>query len=262
MRSVERIAAGEALDFDQGQVALDGWALESRVYAEDPARNFLPSVGRLVRYREPDAPADDRGDGRADNRGLSLRCDSGVGEGAEISIYYDPMIAKLVVHGPDRAAAIGAMSQALDGFLIRGVKHNLSFLTAIMANARFQSGDINTNFVAEEFPDGYQPGAPEESVKTRILAAAVLLQALRVEREAEIDGQLGSGRLSGLGDWIALVDGEGHPVTISRDGAAFKLELGTESLEIEAHWRPGEPSPRTRQSCRRNVPGPSRRWLR
>ncbi|MEM7226254.1 MAG: acetyl/propionyl/methylcrotonyl-CoA carboxylase subunit alpha [Pseudomonadota bacterium] len=228
-----RIAAGEKLDFGQGDVALNGWAVESRVYAEDPARSFLPSVGRLVRYREP-GTAEEGSD-------LQVRCDSGVDEGDEISIYYDPMIAKLVVHGPDRTAAIDGMSQALDAFHIRGVKHNLSFLTAIMANQQFRSGDISTNFVAEEFPDGYQPTEPAEAVKSRLLAAAVVLQTLRAAREAEIDGQLSAGQANGLGDWVALLNGEHHPLSIGRAGGAFSLEQDGKHMEIEAQWRPGDP---------------------
>ena len=120
---------------------------EVRVYAEDPLRGFLPSIGRLVHYREP--TADDMPEG------TTLRIDSGVVEGSEVTMYYDPMIAKVVTHGPDRAAAVEAMQAALDAFLVRGVRHNMSFLAAVMAQRRFREGRLTTNYIAEEFPDGY-----------------------------------------------------------------------------------------------------------
>ena len=226
-----RIAAGEPLDFDQESVAAQGWAIESRVYAEDPARSFLPAIGRLVRYREPE----DHGLGEA----ISLRCDSGVAEGDEISIYYDPMIAKLVVHGPDRAAAIEAMRQALDRFTIRGLQNNLSFLNAIMANPRFQSGALTTNFVAEEFPEGYQPGAAEAPTRGRILAAAAVLQSLRSEQETEIDGQLSDRPLAPITDWVAVVAGDSYPLQVVRRDGAFAVSLEEASLSLAPDWQPG-----------------------
>ncbi len=142
-----RIAAGEPLDLAQDDVALNGWAVETRVYAEDPLRGFLPSVGRLVHYREP--TADDLPEG------TTIRVDSGVVEGSEVTMFYDPMIAKVVTHGPDRAAAVDAMQAALDAFHLRGVQHNMSFLAAVMAQPRFREGRLTTNYIAEEFPDGF-----------------------------------------------------------------------------------------------------------
>src|SRR5690606_12070275 len=132
-----RIAAGEKLPFSQADVALKGWSIEARIYAEDPTRGFLPSVGRLVRYAEP----------RHDEH---VRVDSGVVEGDEVSIYYDPMIAKLVVTDETRDAAIGRLRQALDAFYVRGVRHNIGFLAAIAGHRRFADGRLSTNFVAEE----------------------------------------------------------------------------------------------------------------
>jgi propionyl-CoA carboxylase alpha chain len=143
-----RIAAGEKLSIKQSDIKLDGWAIESRIYAEDPYRNFLPSTGRLTRYRPPQ-------EGRAN--GVTVRNDTGVYEGGEISIYYDPMIAKLVTHAPTRNAAIAAQSDALDSFVVDGIRHNIPFLAALMAHPRWQAGKLSTGFIAEEFPAGFHP---------------------------------------------------------------------------------------------------------
>ena len=140
-----RIAAGEALPFAQQDVTQTGWAIEARVYAEDPTRNFLPSIGRLTRYLPPE------GDG--------IRIDSGVTEGAEISVYYDPMIAKLSAYGADRDQATSRLRGALDGFYIAGLRHNIAFLAAIAGNERFRRGALSTDFIAQEFPDGFVPPA-------------------------------------------------------------------------------------------------------
>ncbi|MCZ6511163.1 MAG: acetyl-CoA carboxylase biotin carboxylase subunit, partial [Alphaproteobacteria bacterium] len=140
-----RIAAGEPLPLTQKDVQTNGWAIEARVYAEDPTRNFLPAIGRLTRYRVPDTAAGD------------VRIDTGVGEGSDISIFYDPMIAKLVTHGPDRAAAIARMRAALDAYYIRGTRHNTAFLASVMAHPRFAEGRLSTDFIADEYPDGYSP---------------------------------------------------------------------------------------------------------
>src|SRR5581483_11320196 len=141
-----RVAAGEKLAFKQADVKLKGWAVESRIYAEDPYRNFLPSTGRLVRYRPP---------AEASLDGITVRNDTGVTEGGEISIHYDPMIAKLVTHGPSREAAIAAQSNALDAFAIDGIRHNIPFLSALMQHERWRAGRLSTGFIAEEYPDGF-----------------------------------------------------------------------------------------------------------
>ena len=140
-----RVAAGEELQIRQKDVTLKGWAVESRIYAEDPYRNFLPSTGRLVKYRPP---------AEQSAHGITVRNDTGVYEGGEISIYYDPMIAKLCTHAPTRAEAIAAMARSLDAFYIDGIQHNVPFLSAIMENPRWQSGALSTGFIAEEFPEG------------------------------------------------------------------------------------------------------------
>src|SRR6266567_4334886 len=143
-----RVAAGEKLTLAQKDISLSGWAVESRVYAEDPFRNFLPSIGRLVKYRPPAESSHD---------GITVRNDTGVQEGGEISIHYDPMIAKLVTHAPSRAAAIEAQSAALDSFYIDGIRHNIPFLSALMNHPRWRAGQLSTGFIAEEFRDGFKP---------------------------------------------------------------------------------------------------------
>ena len=148
-----RVAAGERLTLKQSDIKLNGWAVESRIYAEDPYRNFAPSVGRLIRYRPPVEGVRD---------GVTVRNDTGVTEGGEISLYYDPMIAKLVTHAKTRSHAIDAQANALDAFVIEGIRHNIPFLAAVMANARWRSGKLSTGFIAEEFPHGFERTAPSD----------------------------------------------------------------------------------------------------
>src|SRR5262245_13967818 len=159
-----RVAAGEKLKIRQGDVKLKGWAVETRIYAEDPYRNFLPSIGRLVTYRPPAERSRD---------GVTVRNDTGVYEGGEISLYYDPMIAKLVTHAKTRGQAIAAQSRALDEFAIAGIRHNIPFLSALMAHPRWQKGKLSTGFIAEEFPDGFHPIAAEGE-RARIIAAVAV----------------------------------------------------------------------------------------
>ena len=144
---------------DPGRREAHGWAVESRVYAEDPTRNFLPSTGRLVRYRPP---------AEGTYEGVTVRNDTGVFEGGEISIHYDPMIAKLVTHAPDRLAAIKAQATALDSFVIDGIRHNIPFLSTLMQHPRWREGRLSTGFIAEEFPEGFQPLVAEGETERRI----------------------------------------------------------------------------------------------
>jgi propionyl-CoA carboxylase alpha chain len=226
-----RVAAGEALGFTQDDVKLNGWAMESRVYAEDPTRNFMPSIGRLVRYVEPD--------GVAVGDGCSVRVDSGVVEGSEISMFYDPMIAKLVTHGPDRPAAIAAMLAALDGFMIRGIDHNMSFLAAIMAHERFRAGRLSTNFIAEEFPEGFHGGRPEGEVQALLLAVAAVLQRIWAAREAAIGGQLaGRDRMPGE-DWVVVTEDDSHPITVREAEGGYRVAGPAGELLVACGWRPG-----------------------
>src|SRR5436853_3271535 len=172
-----RVAAGEKLAFGQDDVRLDGWAVETRIYAEDPDRGFLPSTGRLVRYRPP-------------REEEAVRVDDGVAEGGEVSIYYDPMIAKLITSGATREEAIDRQIEALDGFAIEGIGHNVDFLSALMQNPRFRAGELTTGFIAEEYPDGFH-GAPagEELLGDLVLAAALVGMEKDFQAGAT-DGQL------------------------------------------------------------------------
>src|SRR6202012_641424 len=176
-----RAAAGEKLALAQKDITLTGWAVESRVYAEDPSRNFLPSIGRLVKYRPP---VESRVDG------VTVRNDTGVQEGGEISIYYDPMIAKLVTHAPSRAAAIQAQSTALDSFYIDGIRHNIPFLSALMNHPRWREGRLSTGFIAEEFPRGFAARVPEGEIARRLAAVAAAIDHVLGERKRQISGQM------------------------------------------------------------------------
>ena len=180
-----RVAAGEKLALTQDDVKLSGWAVESRIYAEDPYRNFLPSIGRLVRYRPP---------AEAKDGGITVRNDTGVTEGGEISLYYDPMIAKLVTHGPTRKEAITAQADALDAFTLDGIRHNIPFLAALMSHKRWQAGELSTGFIAEEFPSGFQHIEPQGEMARTLAAVAASIDHVLGERKRRISGQA-SGRV-------------------------------------------------------------------
>src|SRR6184192_4158752 len=180
-----RSAAGEKLALAQKDVVLTGWAVETRVYAEDPFRNFLPSIGRLIKYRPPLESSID---------GIAVRNDTGVQEGGEISIYYDPMIAKLVTHAPSRAAAIEAQATALDSFYVDGIRHNIPFLSALMNHPRWREDRLSTGFISEEFPKGFAVGAPEGEIARRLAAVGAAIDHVLGERKRQISGQM-SGRL-------------------------------------------------------------------
>ena len=171
-----RVAAGEKLKFQQSDIELNGWSIEARVYAEDPTRGFLPSTGRLTRYIPP---AEDE----------HTRVDTGVYDGGEISMFYDPMIAKLVSRGADRNSAIHHMREALDKFQIRGVAHNISFLSALMNHSRFVEGRLTTNFIAEEFPDGFHGLSLDTDTNERLMAVAAAIQLQVEQRAGTISGQ-------------------------------------------------------------------------
>ena len=224
-----RVADGEKLSIAQDDVTVNGWAIEARVYAEDPSRNFLPAIGRLTRYR---APVED---------GSTVRIDTGVGEGSEISMFYDPMIAKLATHGVDRSGAIAEMQDALDGYYIRGTAHNTAFLASIIAHERFASGDFTTNFIAEEYPDGYAPLAPEGDLGNRFCAVAAYIHG-RYARRAKESGDTGSPGLPDASrDWYVQLGEEMVPVSIGyRDGGAA-IRTGGHDLDLETDWVLGDP---------------------
>jgi propionyl-CoA carboxylase alpha chain len=232
-----RVAAGEPLKLKQSDIKLSGWAVESRIYAEDPYRNFLPSTGRLTRYRPP---AETR------SGGVTVRNDTGVSEGGEISIYYDPMIAKLVTHAPTREQAIVAQGNALDAFYIDGIRHNVPFLSALIAHPRWRAGKLSTNFIAEEYPGGFQAAAVAGEIAETIAAVAAAIDHVLGERKRKISGQMNGRRVTRercrrvrLGELeIALdVQGEGGgiAVRIKPDGAHGQARL------VLSAWKPGDP---------------------
>jgi propionyl-CoA carboxylase alpha chain len=175
-----RVAAGEKLKLRQSDVKFSGWAVETRVYAEDPYRSFQPSIGRLTRYRPPATTSAD---------GITVRNDTGVSEGSEISVYYDPLIAKLITHAPTRDAAIAAQADALDAFSIDGIRHNVPFLAAVMQHKRWQAGKLSTAFIAEEYPQGFHPVAPEGETLHVMAAVAAAIDHVLGERKRRISGQ-------------------------------------------------------------------------
>jgi propionyl-CoA carboxylase alpha chain len=229
-----RVAAGEPLRFGQKDVRLNGWAVESRIYAEDPTRNFLPSTGRLVTYRPPP-------EGERD--GASVRNDTGVTEGGEISIYYDPMIAKLVTHAATREEAIKAQSRALDAFAIDGIRHNIPFLSALMEHPRWREGRLSTGFIAEEFPDGFKPVRPQGEVAMRLAAVAAAIDHKLNERKRLISGQMREpGFVRFERERVVLLGADRHEAVIEDidGGEAIVFADGT-LWSVESHWRPGEP---------------------
>jgi propionyl-CoA carboxylase alpha chain len=227
-----RSAYGETLPVKQSDIGIHGWAVESRVYAEDPYRGFLPSTGRLVRYRPPQEGT--RGD-------VTVRNDTGVYEGGEISMFYDPMIAKLCTHAATREAAIDAMADALDRFRIEGISHNIAFLTAIMHNARFRSGKITTAFIAEEFPDGFHGLTLSDADTLRFIAAASAARLVRALRASGISGTMNGAYKIG-NHFVVTLDGHDYEVT-NANLAAGNLSLHIDGKPYGAltDWLPGQP---------------------
>jgi len=216
-----RVAAGEKLAMTQDDVKIDGWAIENRVYAEDPYRGFLPSTGRLVRYNPP---VDGWTDDGAENgrRGIDgIRVDDGVYEGGEVSMFYDPMIAKLITWGKTRDEAADKQIAALDAFEIEGLGHNIDFVNAIMQHPRFRSGELTTGFIAEEYPDGFTGAATSEELKAKLAAVAGFIAAARADRARNVDGQLAN-HLAPPAQW-----------TVKLGGSTFAVELGEEEVTVD-----------------------------
>ncbi len=224
-----RVAAGEKLPFTQDDVELKGWAIEARVYAEDPFRNFLPSTGRVVKYLPPDVTSGD------------VRVDTGVYEGGEISMFYDPMIAKLCAYGPDRAAATDRMLRALDEFYIRGLNHNISFLAALMAHPRFASGKLTTNFIAEEFKSGFSAKDLPPRDPTILAAIAATIDQIATLRAARLNGRTTPDRPALEEDIVVVLNKEHHRLHVAGGGSLFTVRAGERTLEVETIWTPGEP---------------------
>src|SRR5262249_15127024 len=235
-----RVAAGEKLKLKQSDVKLNGWAVESRIYAEDPFRNFLPSIGRLTRYRPP-------AEGKTPSGG-TVRNDTGVFEGAEISMHYDPMIAKLVTHAGTRLAAIDLQGNALDAFVIDGVEHNIPFLAAVMQHPRWRAGRLSTGFIAEEFKGGFKPPVPRGEELQLLAAVAIAIDHLGNARRRQITDQMGgpavrfaSRRIAVVGHERveALVEGTlGAPIQVTfLDGDGQRHD----TLKLQSDWWPGAP---------------------
>ncbi|MCP3374079.1 acetyl-CoA carboxylase biotin carboxylase subunit [Bradyrhizobium cajani] len=233
-----RVAAGEKLAISQKDVALTGWAVESRLYAEDPFRNFLPSIGRLVKYRPPAELSKD---------GITVRNDTGVQEGGEISIHYDPMIAKLVTHAPSRAAAIEAQATALDAFYVDGIRHNIPFLSALMHHPRWREGRLSTGFIAEEFPKGFAVRVPEGEVARRIAAVGAAIDHVLGERKRQISGQMGGRVVQRERRRAVWLDRQEISLEVGREGDAIAIRfVDAEGRAGNAHllqspWKPGDP---------------------
>jgi propionyl-CoA carboxylase alpha chain len=234
-----RVAAGEKLSLKQSDVKLKGWAVESRVYAEDPYRNFLPSIGRLVRYRPP--PEGTTGD-------VTVRNDTGVFEGGEISMFYDPMIAKLVTHAPTREAAITAQADGLDAFYIDGIQHNIPFLAALMQHPRWQKGALSTGFIAEEYPEGFKPRTAHGWELEVVAAVAAVIDHMNNLRRREITHQMSGERVRFATRRVVKVKDAAVTLEVSGPaGGPFSVVLDSgvdepgRQLEIVTSWQPGEP---------------------
>ncbi|QTC86699.1 acetyl-CoA carboxylase biotin carboxylase subunit [Brevundimonas pondensis] len=218
-----RSAAGETMGFKQEDLSINGWAIESRIYAEDPYRGFLPSIGRLVRYEQPEEG--DQGD-------YTVRNDSGVREGDEISMFYDPMIAKLCAWGETRDAAVEGMARALEDTHLSGVGHNVPFLSAVMDQDRFKSGELSTSYIKDEFPEGFHGLEPSEAQKDIFITVAAAMNEVLAEQ---------AGDPSERTDWTVLIDREAHEVSLSYDEAEdLVISLDERDLTLsEIDWRPG-----------------------
>jgi len=255
-----RVAAGEPLKLKQADVKLTGWAIESRVYAEDPTRNFLPSTGRLTTYRPPREKHEN---------GITVRNDTGVYEGGEISIWYDPMIAKLVTHAATREAAIDAQAGALDAFAIEGIRHNIPFLAALMAHPRWRAGKLSTGFIAEEYKDGFTPPAPEGETARVLAAVAVAIDHRIGQRKRLISGQLTGRTVTRATERRVWLDMREYAVEVTDQGAHVVFGDGVhglvpetreatlavryrggmgdagnpvdEIITLQSDWKPGEP---------------------
>ncbi len=242
-----RVAAGEKLSITQDDVKLTGWAIENRLYAEDPYRGFLPSIGRLTRYRPPAEVAagplleTGKWQGDAPSGPTAVRNDTGVYEGGEISMYYDPMIAKLCTWGPDRATAIEAMRVALDSFEVEGIGHNLPFLSAVMDHPIFIKGDMTTAFIAEEYPDGFEGVTLEQAELARVAAACAAMHRVAEIRRARVSGRMDNHERKVGTEWNVALQGHSFDMTIAadHDGATITFQDGA-SMRVSGNWTPGD----------------------
>ena len=222
-----RVAAGEKLSFTQADVKIDGWSMECRINAEDPFRGFLPSTGRLVKFQPP-------------AEGHGVRVDTGVYEGGEISMYYDSMIAKLIVHGHDRHNAIERMRDALNAFVIRGISSNIPFQAALLQHPRFCSGHFNTGFIAEEYPQGFDASMVPHADPTLLAAIATFARMRYIQRAVQIEGQMpGHGR-NVAKDWVVVMGGRQYPVSVEQIDGGMMMRSDDKAYCILSDWRFGD----------------------
>jgi propionyl-CoA carboxylase alpha chain len=225
-----RVAAGEKLAFKQKDLKIKGWAIESRIYAEDPYRNFLPSIGRLRAYRPP-------AEGKTGD--VTVRNETGVREGDEISMFYDPMIAKLVTHAPTRIAAIDAQARALDQFMIDGIADNIPFLGAVMEETDFRKGDITTAYIKQKFPEGFAGVAPNKAQEKLLIACAAFARAFATRRAAQTSGRLNGNAGPGRRDWVVILDRVHHDVLVDLDEDGADISIAGKTHRLETRKRPG-----------------------
>jgi propionyl-CoA carboxylase alpha chain len=229
-----RIAAGETLALRQQDVKLNGWAVETRIYAEDPYRGFVPSAGRLVKYRPP---------AESSAGGITVRNDTGVYEGGEIPLFYDPMIAKLVTHAKTRKAAIDAQADALDAFTIEGIRHNIPFLAAVMQHPRWREGHLSTGFIAEEYPDGFHPPKPDGDTARVLTAVATAIDHVLGERKRKISGQMAGPAVTRERRRAVRLGETEHQVEVAREGDAIAvtfLDRKGRGSSLVSAWKPGD----------------------
>jgi len=223
-----RIAAGERLALSQADVRLNGWAIEARVYAEDPFRNFLPSTGRLVRYLPPaESP--------------NIRVDTGIYEGGEVSIYYDPMIAKVIAHAQAREQATAHLRDALNEFYIRGVSHNISFLAALVAHPRFTQARLSTNLIAQEYPSGFHPADVVHDDPAMLIVVAAAIHRRYMDRAAQISGQMAGYERKVQDEWVVSIAGKRHPVVVRPIEDGHDVIYGGEHYRVLSDWQFGQP---------------------
>lgn len=223
-----RVANNEPLSLTQADVKLTGWAMETRVYAEDPFRNFLPSIGRLSRYTPPVESA-------------NVRVDTGIEQGSEVSMFYDPMIAKLITYGEDRDQAIARMADALDAYYIRGVSHNISFLNALILHPRFAEGRLTTNFIAEEYPDGFHAADVPQSDPLFPVAVTAVVHALTLARAAQISGQTHRFERQPRTEWVVVANGEHYPLRVEYEAdSRYRVVHAGQTYQIDTDWQCGE----------------------
>ena len=242
-----RVAAGEKLKLGQKDIGINGWAIENRLYAEDPYRGFLPSIGRLTTYRPPAEVAagpllaNGKWQDEAEEGPTAVRNDTGVYDGGEISMYYDPMIAKLCTWGPDRATAIEAMRVALDSFEIEGIGHNLPFLAAVMDHPKFISGDMTTAFIEEEYPDGFDGVTLDDDALRRIAASCAAMHRVAEIRRTRVSGRMDNHERHVGEDWVVSLQGQSHAVTIAADREGSTVSFGDGTVHrVTSAWTPGD----------------------